>query len=189
MSYLEALKKRRTYYDINDNVDVKKEDIVKTIEEAIALTPDAFNMQSTKAVVVLEKEQKELWDLVEKAFDGAVPAEKIESFRKGYGTVLYYIDNDIVKGLQEQFELYAQNFPVWANQASGMAQFNVWTALREIGLGASLQHYNPIIDEAIKNRFDIPENWTLVAQMPFGARGSEPDAKPEVDVKSRVFVK
>lgn len=189
MSFLESLKKRRTYYDINDNVDAKKEEIVKTIEEVITLTPDAFNMQSTKVIVVFEKEQKELWDLVEEAFNGAVSAEKIESFRKGYGTVLYYIDNDIVNRLQKQFELYAQNFPIWANQASGMAQFNVWTALRELGLGASLQHYNPVIDEAIKNRFDIPESWTLVSQMPFGAIGSEPIAKPEVDIKSRVFVK
>ena len=43
------------------------------------------------------------------------------------------------------------------------------TALAEQGIGASLQHYNPLIDDDIKKEFDLPAEWTLRAQMPFGS--------------------
>mgnify|MGYP001852288703 CR=1 FL=1 len=33
----------------------------------------------------------------------------------------------------------------------------------------SLQHYNPLIDEAIHQAFDLPETWKLRAEMPFGS--------------------
>ena len=49
-------------------------------------------------------------------------------------------------GMQEKFAPYAANFPVWANQANGMLQFTVWSALRELNIGANIQHYNPVID-------------------------------------------
>jgi len=62
-----------------------------------------------------------------------------------------------VKALQEKFPLYAANFPVWANQANGMLQINIWTALRELGVGANLQHYNPVIDDTVKSLFDLPQ--------------------------------
>lgn len=49
-----------------------------------------------------------------------------------------------------------------------MLQLSVWSALRELNIGASLQHYNPVIDAKVKGIFNIPENYKLVAQMPFG---------------------
>lgn len=49
-----------------------------------------------------------------------------------------------------------------------MLQFAVWTALEDAGFGANLQHYNPIIDNAVRERFSFPKNWRLIAQMPFG---------------------
>ena len=36
--------------------------------------------------------------------------------------------------------------------AAGMLQLAVWTALAEKGLGASLQHYNPLIDDGGRRR-------------------------------------
>lgn len=44
--------------------------------------------------------------------------------------------------------LYADNFPVWANHANAMLQIALWGGLRDLHMGASLQHYNPIIDKA-----------------------------------------
>jgi len=49
-----------------------------------------------------------------------------------------------------------------------MLQFSVWVALAESGIGASLQHYNPIIDEEVAAAFHIPKTWKMMAQMPFG---------------------
>ena len=79
-----------------------------------------------------------------------MPREKIDGFRTAAGTILYFYDDAVVKGLQEQFPLYAPNFPVWANQSNGMLQLAVWTGLRELGVGANLQHYNPVIDDAVR---------------------------------------
>ena len=94
---------------------------------------------------------------------------KISSFEAGFGTVLFYEDQDTVKALQEQFALYADNFPVWSEHSTGIAQFSVWTALSEKNIGASLQHYNPIVDAEVAQMFDIPENWKLRAQLVFGS--------------------
>jgi predicted oxidoreductase (fatty acid repression mutant protein) len=84
-------------------------------------------------------------------------------------TVLFFEDQNVVKGLQENFALYADNFPVWSEQAGGMAQLSVWSALANAGIGASLQHYNPLIDAEVAKTWNIPASWKLRAQMPFGS--------------------
>ena len=75
----------------------------------------------------------------------------------------------MVRSLQEKFALYADNFPVWSEQAGGMAQLSVWAALANAGVGASLQHYNPLVDADVARRWNIPASWKLRAQMPFGS--------------------
>ena len=42
-------------------------------------------------------------------------------------------------------------------------------ALEEAGLGASLQHYNPLVDEVVRKHWGVHGNWQLRAQMPFGS--------------------
>jgi uncharacterized protein len=46
-----------------------------------------------------------------------------------------------------------------------MHQFIMWTALTAAGNGANLQHYNPLVDEETKATWDIPSDWTLMAQL------------------------
>ena len=94
---------------------------------------------------------------------------KLAGFKNGYGTVLFFKDTDVVKGLQEQFELYADNFPDWSEQSNGIATANTWVALVDKGLGANLQHYNPVIDEAVAKEWNIPSNWKLRSQLVFGS--------------------
>ena len=60
------------------------------------------------------------------------------------------------------------NFANWSVQTNAMHQFAIWTALSSKGIGASLQHYNPLVDQITTQEFDIPASWKLVAQMPFG---------------------
>ena len=71
----------------------------------------------------------------------------------------------------------------------GIAQANAWTALEEAGLGANLQHYNPVIDDAVAAEWSIPENWQLRAQLVFGSKESEPNEKEFLsdDERFRVF--
>ena len=100
---------------------------------------------------------------------GTSTDSKISSFAAGFGTALFYEDQDVVKALQEQFALYADNFPVWSEHSTGIAQFATWIALAENNIGASLQHYNPIIDEEVAATFDVPANCKLRAQLVFGS--------------------
>ena len=188
MSIMESISQRRTYYQINKKLPVDTRKVKEVIQQATELVPDAFNMKSARVVLALGQKQDELWDAVYDAFGGKVPREKIDSFKAGAGTVLYFYDEDVVKSLQEQFALYAVNFPIWAQQANGMLQFTIWTALRDLNIGASLQHYNPVIDEAIKKLFQVPDSWQLVAQMPFGGITAEPEAKEKEDISNRVKI-
>lgn len=36
-------------------------------------------------------------------------------------------------------------------------------------MSANLQHYNPVIDEAVTSQWDIPTNWRLHSQLVFGS--------------------
>ncbi len=81
--------------------------------------------------------------------------EKIASFRAGFGTILYFTETQTVHKLEADFPLYAANFANWAEQGLGGAQQAVWTSLAAENIGASLQHYNPLIDEKIKEALKV----------------------------------
>lgn len=186
MSIYEGLKLRRSYYQLNKELPVSTDEIKGLINEVTELVPDAFNMKSARVVVALGDKQDELWDKIYEVFDGKVAREKIDGFKAAAGTILYFYDKEVVRSLQEKFAAYAENFPVWANQANGMLQINIWSALRELGVGANIQHYNPVIDEAVREMFEVPESWKLIAQMPFGGIGMEPAPKDKEDISERV---
>lgn len=188
MSIVNSLEKRRSYYQIKKELPVGEAEIVSRIEKLTELVPDAFNMKSSRVVIALGEKQDQLWDTISGVFGGKVPQEKIDSFKAGAGTVLYFYDEDVVKGLQAQFPRYADNFPGWALQSSGMLQVSIWSGLRELDVGASLQHYNPVIDEAVHKLFSVPASWKLIAEMPFGGIAAEPGEKEREDISQRVRV-
>ncbi|WP_295236524.1 nitroreductase family protein [Veillonella sp.] len=189
MKTLEVAEKRRTYYNINKELPVKAEEVVSFVEKATELTPDAFNMKSSRVVVALGAQHDALWDTIYDVFEGKVAREKIDSFKAGYGTILYFVDQTTIEGLQGQFPMYADRFPHWGAQSAGMLQITIWEGLRELGVGASLQHYNPVINEAVQKLFDLPSTWVLDAQMPFGGIVAEPEAKDKEDISQRVVIK
>lgn len=49
-----------------------------------------------------------------------------------------------------------------------MHQFYLWAALEAEGLGANLQHYNPIANQKTAETFGVPQEWQLKAQLVFG---------------------
>ncbi|MBW7477561.1 nitroreductase family protein [Paenibacillus oenotherae] len=174
-SFFESVKKRRTIYGISKDSVISDEQLEKLVGEAVLHTPSAFNSQSARVVLLLKDKHDKLWDITEETLKAIVPAdsfastaEKMAAFRSGYGTVLFFEDQTVIQGLQEQYAAYKDNFPLWSQHSSGMLQFVVWTALELEGYGASLQHYNPLIDEKVGKEWDIPSSWKLIAEMPFG---------------------
>ena len=113
---------------------------------------------------------------------------KINSFRNGYGTILFFEDTSVIESLQQQFALYKDNFPIWSQQSSGMHQYVIWTALEIEGFGVSLQHYNELIEADVKKEWSIPDNWKLIAQMPFGKPTAQPDEKQFQPLENRVKI-
>ncbi|MBW7572161.1 nitroreductase family protein [Caproiciproducens faecalis] len=193
--FMDAVKKRRSFYSISKEKVLSDEEIVGLIQDAVKYAPTAFNSQSARAVVLLGKEHDKLWEETLQILRDIVPEknfastqEKINSFRDGYGTILYFEDQRIVTGLQEQFPLYKDNFPVWSLESSGMLQFIIWTALESNGYGASLQHYNPLIDEKVAANWNIPKEWKLLGQMPFGKPTTSPDEKTFLPLEDRVKI-
>ncbi|HEE9032458.1 nitroreductase family protein [Bacillus cereus] len=188
-----ALKERRTYYGINKEVQVSDEKIKEIVEFAVKYTPSAFNSQTARLVVLFGEAHDKLWDITTEILrkvvgdgDFSGTQQKMDSFKAGYGTVLFFEDEAIVKSLQEKFAAYAENFPIWSHQASGMHQLVVWTGLEAEGLGVSLQHYNPLIDDEVKQEWNVPANWKLIAQMPFGNPTAAPGEKEFQPLEERV---
>lgn len=64
----------------------------------------------------------------------------------------------------------------------------MWTALEQDGLGASLQHYNPLIDEAICKTWGISTRWQLKAQLVFGKPVGQPGEKTFQPLEDRLKV-
>ncbi|MEK3828467.1 nitroreductase family protein [Paenibacillus sp. FSL K6-1558] len=195
-TFFDALKNRRSYYGISKESTISDAKIQEIVEEAVKYTPTAFNSQTSRAVVLLGEQHDKLWNHTEEILREVVgneeafqsTAEKMAGFRSGYGTVLFFEDNNVVAQLQQNFAAYADNFPIWSNQSNGMLQLVIWTALEQEGLGASLQHYNPLIDEKVKQEWNIPEHWRLIAQMPFGKPTVTPGEKEFQPIEERVKV-
>lgn len=185
----EGIAGRRSVYALGKNIPVSDDELVEFVRRTTELVPDAFNMKSQRVVVALGDKQDALWDAVYDAFGGKVAREKIDGFKAAHGTVLFFYDQDVIDAMQKNVPAYAQNFPVWAQQSNGMLQFSVWTGLRSLGIGANLQHYNPVIDDAVKQLLDVPSNYVLVAQMPFGSIEAQPDPKAAEDIDARVIVR
>lgn len=193
--FFTAVADRRSFYGISKEAVVSDDKIKEIIEHAVKHTPSAFNSQSTRIVLLLGKEHDKLWDITMEALRKIVPADnfsstedKINSFKNGYGTVLYFEDNSVIESLQKQFALYKDNFPIWSQQTSGMHQFVIWTALEIEGFGASLQHYNELIENDVKKEWSIPENWKLIGQIPFGKPTAKPDEKQFSPLEERIKV-
>lgn len=193
--FFTAVAGRRSYYGISKEPVVSDERIKEIIEHAVKHTPSSFNSQSARVILLLGDYHDKLWDITKDALRKIVSAEqfsstedKINSFKSGYGTVLFFEDNDVIENLQEKFALYKDNFPIWSQQASGMHQFVIWTALEIEGFGASLQHYNELIETDIKKEWSIPDNWKLIGQMPFGKPTAEPGEKQFQPLEERIKV-
>ncbi|PYE36605.1 nitroreductase family protein [Psychrobacter fozii] len=188
--------KRRSIYALSNQLPVSNDEVVKLVEHAILHTPSAFNSQSTRIIVLFGEEHQKLWQMTEDTLRDIVnddekfvsTKQKIDSFKAGAGTILFFEDHAVIKGLQEAAPLYADKFPVWSEHTSAMHQYMIWMALSSLDIGANLQHYNPIIDSQVADAWNVDKDWELVAQMVFGAIEEPAGDKAFKPVDSRLKV-
>ena len=193
--FQEAVTNRRTNYALGKEIKVLPSQIIAAVEKMTHEVPSSFNMQSARVVVAMGEHHEKIWHITKETLRKIVPAEKfapteakIDGFAAAYGTVLFFDETATVTHMQQQFAAYAENFPIWAQQSNGMLQFAIWTALTNMGLGVNLQHYNPLIDDEVKQAFQVPDSWKLIAQMPFGAQVEPPKPIEKIAIEERVKV-
>lgn len=196
-TFWDAVKARRSIYALDDTPVVPESRIEEIAADTLRYLPSPYNSQSTRLQLLFGQAHKALWALTLDILREKTPPkrfsateEKIRtSFMSGYGTVLFYVDKEAVNALAAQFPLYEEKFALWSQHSCAMHQFVMWAALEAEGLGASLQHYNPLIDDAVKRRWNVPASWQLVAQMPFGRPVAAPDDKDVLPIELRLTVR
>lgn len=195
LDFKEAIEQRRSIYGISDESTITAEEIMEIVDHSTKHVPSAFNCQSQRVAVLFGEKHLEFWSIVMETLRKKILADefrstenRISSFAAGCGTLLFYDDTSVTKSLMERFSPYRDRIPDWAEQGNGMLQFAIWTQLSAAGLGASLQHYNPIIDNDVKTAFLIPSDWRLIAQMPFGVPTEDPVEKVFEPIERRVIV-
>jgi len=188
-NFLEAVANRRSIYALNKNSPISDARIEEIVTQLVKDVPSSFNSQSARLVLLLKDEHDKFWDIVRDVLKAIVPeaawehtGSRIAGFRAGYGTILFYEDPAPVKNLQTKFAQYADKFPDWSEHTSAMHQFAAWTALEAEGLGANLQHYNPLPDQKASEIWNIPLEWSLKAQLVFG--GLEEGAREKLPAKA-----
>lgn len=122
--FYDAIENRRSIYGISKETPVTDERIQEVIHHAVKHTPSAFNSQSARIVVLLGEHHNKLWDITKETLRKIVgdkgfssTEEKMKGFRNGYGTVLFFEDNDVIEKLQKIFlsikrtSLFGHNTP------------------------------------------------------------------------------
>ena len=191
--FREALKNRRSCYALTADSPLSPADVEALCGFVLDNVPSAFNSQSTRLVSLGGAAHRALWALTLEALRPLVPADKfggtekkIASFAAGAGTILFFEDRAVVAKLQADFPLYKDNFPVWSQHANAMHQLALWTLLEDAGAGASLQHYNPLIDAEVARTWSLDPAWALVAQMPHGGVAARPPAPAKLPLAGRL---
>lgn len=192
---IQLAKNRRSIYPLTKDLPIAVSRITEIVNDVTLQTPSSFNNQSNRIAVLYGAEHEKLWDITKETLKAIVPADafaateqKLNLFRGAAGTVLFFADQTVVEDFQSKFAPYADKFPHWAAQSAAIQQYITWTALEAEGLGANLQHYNPLIDEKVQETWKIPATWKLDAQLVFGGKTSEAGEKTYQPLEERVKV-
>ncbi len=184
---MQAMEHRRTYYHIGGECGIEERQIIDMLDRVLLAVPSAFNGQSARLVLLMGRHHYRLWEIVKHTLAEIVTPEAMvrtrekidKSFLAGCGTVLFFEDRGVVEQQKRDNPKYAESFEIYSAQTSAMHQFAVWTLLEDMGFGASLQHYNPLIDNSVAEEWNLSTEWRLMAQMPFGSPLSPPDSKEQ----------
>lgn len=192
-----SIQHRRSYYNLSNESPISDVEIQKIIEHVLHYAPSPYNSQSARVVLLLGEHHRKLWEIAKTELKKKSKSEEAwkkteekvnASFLAGYGTVLFFEDMSIVKGLQDKMPSYSDKFAQWSEHSTAIVQILIWMALENEGFGASLQHYNPLIDESVQKEWNISKDWRLIAQMPFGVPTAKPGKKTHEPLEKRIKV-
>lgn len=190
---MDVIEKRRSNYDLGNNLEISKKDLINLLRKIIYYAPSPFNVQSSKIVLLNKKSHHLLWTTVVEEFlkknnNGDLldsNKARIKREDKAYGTILFYKDERVIEEFKEKLDAYEQkSLDNWCIEESAMLQMNIWNELRLRDIGAHIVHFDDI-DEEVSVAFDIDKNYKLVAMMVFGNIIQEAAVKPKKDIDKR----
>ena len=194
--FYQAIEGRRSIYNISREMTISDERLEKNLWRILKNMPSPMNSQSPRMLLLLNRHHDRFWEITLEALRRIVSAErfpatekKIGGFAAGRGTILFVDDQEVIRGLQEKYPTYKDTFPIWGQQANAMLQFAVWTGLAEEGYGASLQHYTELVEREVRKEWNLPGNWQLIAQMPFGKKTAPAGDKTIEPMEKRFLVR
>lgn len=191
----DVIAQRQSVYEIGKNTDVTADGVAAMLREVVGSIPSAGNSQTTRWVVVSGEKNDKVWDIIDAAQREALPEKLYEMFsprfsqaKQGLGTILMFASRDAVASMPtspERSTLYKEN-------NHGIAAYATWILLRDLNLGASLQHFNvgyeAGFDREIREYLGLPDDWELLAEMPFGSIEANGSEKDKLAPEERVLV-
>ncbi|CCK69171.1 nitroreductase family protein KNAG_0C00570 [Huiozyma naganishii CBS 8797] len=187
-NFLKVIATRRTIYKLQPQLPagVTTKDIQAVVEAIIKDTPTAFNSQVNRAIILTGESHKKVWDAVTNGIDAEAGKLRPASARdEAFGSIIFFTDDKTTEKLQADFPAWAAAFPQFADHSSGAAQITSWDALEVLGLGAHLQHYNPLVRAALPA--DVPKGWSVHSQLVFGLPAEAAGEKTFIDNKVQIF--
>lgn len=98
LTFSEAVKHRRTIYQLTKQSTISDDRIKEIATQAIKDVPSSFNSQSARLVVLVKEKHDEFWGIVENILKAVVPSEqwehtasRLKGFQNAYGTVSCHI--------------------------------------------------------------------------------------------------
>ena len=116
--YIEIIKKRRSYYNLSEDVDLSNEEIKYLIEDVLNITPSHMNSQTTRVLLLFDDKSKDFWKRVNETFDNKIKEEKFHGFYHAKGTALIFIDKDEIKAQEKDIPSYKEHFETWGHHSA-----------------------------------------------------------------------
>ena len=108
-SFFHSVKNRCSCYALTNTSPISDEKINFIISFAVKHAPSPFNVQSARAVVLVKQEHEKLWDIADALMKKSFPepaykalAPRVQGFRAGYGSVLWFEDQAALEALRER---------------------------------------------------------------------------------------
>jgi predicted oxidoreductase (fatty acid repression mutant protein) len=108
-AFFSPIKTRISCYSLTNTSPIPDARIQFIVEFAVKHAPSAFNVQSARAVILLKADHEKLWGIADKALKASMPegayqalAPRVQGFRAGYGSVLWFEDQDALDTLKEK---------------------------------------------------------------------------------------
>jgi predicted oxidoreductase (fatty acid repression mutant protein) len=189
--FIDVIKLRHSDYTLTNGTVIPDTKLVKFIKECIYYHPSAFNVQSTRIVLLFDGSCYKLWDHVLNSIPQNFPellVNELKCCRSGHATLLFFDDEEVTENASKQYHMNLDDFKSWALQSMAMLQNVLWNGITYLGYGVNIQHFNRELEEYVRSKFNVPKQWKLLSQLNLGLISGKTPNRKRIPVKNILFV-